>query len=218
MRAACWTVVLGVGLVCCSAAHLAQGAEKDKPAPGAKAFEMRLLRIGDTYQGLRFNTATGESWQINLEKWEKVPETEAPAVGEYQITLIAGENGFLALRLERTTGATWLLKERKWNRIKEPAAQAKAAEPAAGTGYELRPIQVGGQLHVIRFHTGTGAAAHIDGTAYEALAEPGPLPAGTYDVTMMATKERWMAFRFDHASGGTWLLRANRWAKVAEPE
>ncbi|MCI0637806.1 MAG: hypothetical protein L0Y72_28795 [Gemmataceae bacterium] len=139
--------------------------------------------------------------------------------------LIATEVNFIALRLEKATGATWILKARKWNRVKEPPAPKQDKNDplipkgkGAGKGFELRHIRVGDRAHIVRFHAGTGAAAHIERDSFESLAETGPVMPGDFDVTMIATDQRWMAFRLDRGSGATWLLQANTWRRVSEPE
>jgi hypothetical protein len=151
----------------------------------------------------------------------KIKEMAVCPAGEYQIALIPNENAFQAIRMERLTGATSLLSNSQWNLVKEPAGAAPlpARKAVRDKGYELRHVHVGNQLHVLRFHAGTGAAAHVAGDAYETYPETaGPPPIGSYQVTLIATKDTWMAFRFDQSSGATWMLRANQWDKVAEPE
>src|SRR5262245_34287483 len=171
----------------------AQEAEKGKSEPASAPYKIELVKIGNTYQGLKYRPATGEAWQIVVDKWEKISEMANCPAGEYQITLIPDENGFQAIRMEILTGTTCLLRNRKWNPIKEPDIEKPAPVPKAardGQAYELRHVRVGNQLHVLRLHTGTGAVAHIAGDAYETYPEPaGPVPAGKYEVTMMATKD-----------------------------
>ena len=70
----------------------------------------------------------------------------------------------------------------------------------------------------MRFHIGTGAAAHIQRDTFRPLGETGPVPPGDFDITMVATDQNWMAFRLDRAAGTTWLLTANTWKLVREPE
>jgi hypothetical protein len=225
MRIAAGSFRIGGVAWACLALAAALQAQEDK-GPARKPFEVRMLKLGDTYQGVRFKPATGETWQIRGDKWEKLAEGEAPPAGEYDVILIPAGEIFVALRLERATGATWLMAARKWNRIKEPAAKEKEKEKEkekakmarAGQGFELRHFRVGEQLHVIRFHRGTGAAAHIERDAYEALAETGPVPAGDYDITIITTETQWMAFRLEADSGSFWLLRKNQWDKASEPE
>lgn len=196
-------------------------AQEDK-APVRKPFEVRLVRIGETYQGIRFKPATGEAWQIRGDKWDKLAEGEAPLAGDYDVILILADEKLLSLRVERATGATWLLGAGKWNRIKEPAAKDKEKEKekiARGRqGFELRHLRLGDSLHVVRFHRGSGAAWRIERDSYERLAETGPVPAGDYDITLMATDTNWMAFRLEADSGAYWLFRKNQWDKVTEPE
>jgi hypothetical protein len=193
----------------------ARGA--DPPAP-AKGYELRVVNVGDQYKSIRFKPATGESWQLLNGQWEKLEEGAPPPAGDYDIVLVPAES-LLALRLDRATGTTWLVRGGKWVPIKEPAG-AKPGAPAAkpGPGYALRHIRLGNKLHVLRFHTAAGSAWYINGDAFEFQAETGAVPAGAFDITMIAGKENWMAFRLDQKSGRTWLLQANKWNLAAEPE
>jgi hypothetical protein len=187
----------------------------DKPAAPAKGFELRILVVGEMYHGIRFKPATGESWQMLRGAWEKLEETAAPPAGDYDITIIPAE-ALLAVRVDRATGSTWLLQKGQWNRVKEPAADPKAPKP--GPGFAVRYTLVTEQLHVVRFHTKTGAAWHIVGDEYEPLGELGNVPAGEFDLTLIAGKKDWMGFRIDKKAGATWILKANIWHKVTEPQ
>ena len=187
----------------------------EKPAAPAKGFELRVLAVGDTYHGIRFKPATGESWKMINGVWEKLAEVAAPPAGDYDITIIPAEV-LLAVRVDRATGSTWLLQKGKWNPVKEPPADPKAPKP--GPGFAVRHTVVGDQLHVVRFHAKTGATWHLAGDAFEPLAELGKVPTGEFDLTLIASKKDWMAFRIDKKAGTTWLLQANIWQKVTEPE
>ncbi len=94
-------------------------AQPEKPADKER-FELRIIRVGNTFQGLRFKTTTGESWQLVVDKFEKVPETGPVPPGEYEIKLVTDDNDWTAFRIERKTGLTWQLKNRKWVKFKEP--------------------------------------------------------------------------------------------------
>src|SRR5262245_40269148 len=126
--------------------------EGAKPAPARKAYEVRTIRVGDTYQGIRFKPATGETWQLAGEKWQALAETAAVPAGDYDVILIPTEETFLGIRVDRTTGATWLLRNRKWAPVKEPPPPAKPGKPDgqaranAPGGYELRHARVKNRL------------------------------------------------------------------------
>ena len=197
----------------------AAGQEADRAAaPARKGYELRMLGVGNTYQGMRFKLATGETWQIAGGRWLKIPEAGPLPAGDYDVLLIPAGESFLAVRIDRSGGATWLFQARRWNRVGEPPAGAKPNGPGArGGGYRLRHARVGDRLHVLRFHTRTGAAV-VETDAYQDLAETGPVPPGDYDVTMIAGEDDWVAFRIDRSTGTTWLLRARQWVKVDEPD
>ncbi|GIW79552.1 MAG: hypothetical protein KatS3mg105_1359 [Gemmatales bacterium] len=86
-----------------------------------KNYEIRLVRVGNTFQGIRFRPATGEAWQIVVDKWESIRESDAAPLpsGDYDVVLVAGENDLTAFRFDHVTGATWILQGRKWVRVRE---------------------------------------------------------------------------------------------------
>ena len=188
----------------------------EKPTPG-KGYELRVVAFGDSYHGIRFKPATGESWNMLNGRWEPLDEAAAPPAGDYDVFIIPA-SALLAVRIDRASGSCWLLTKGKWNPVKEPAPKpgAPPAKPP-GEGCALRHIIVGDQLHVVRFSSKTGATWHIKGDSFEPLAEFGIVPAGEFDLTMIASKKDWMAFRIDRKTGRTWLLQANIWQDVTEP-
>lgn len=115
---------------CCLGLLLAldfAAAQPVEPKPGLKIepkmrrdYELRIIRVGNTFQGLRFRNSTGESWMLVTDKFEKIPETGFVPAGDYEITLITDDNNWMAFRIDRLTGATWQLKNRQWNKMKEP--------------------------------------------------------------------------------------------------
>jgi hypothetical protein len=196
-------------------ATLAAGGD-DKPATPATPFALRVVAFGDTYHGIRFKPATGESWKMLNGVWEKVAEIAAAPAGDYDITIVPAEV-LLAVRVDRASGGTWLLQKGKWNPVKEPMADPKAPPPA-GPGFAIRHVVVGDHLQVVRFHAKTGATWHVSGDAFKPLAEFDKVPAGEYDLTLIASKKDWMGFRIDRKTGATWILQANIWQRVVEPE
>lgn len=98
-------------------------AQKQDPlvaAPKKPEHELRLLRVGKTFQGLRFNVRTGETWVIIADHYEKVPEPAPLAPGEYDITLVTDDTNSMGFRIDRVTGMTWMLRNRMWTKVKEP--------------------------------------------------------------------------------------------------
>jgi hypothetical protein len=189
----------------------------EKPAAG-KGYELRVVAHGDAYNGIRFKPTTGESWKILNGRFEKLEEVAAPPAGDYDVVIIPAEI-LLAVRIDRSTGSCWLLAKSKWNPVTEPAPKLGAAPAKApGPDCALRHIVVGEQLHVVRFHTKTGETWHLSGDTFAPMGEFGKVPAGDFDLTMIASKKDWMAFRLDRKSGKSWLLQANIWAEITEPE
>ena len=218
-------VAIGLSLICMSATQFASGQTLVNPvAEPKKQYELRIIRVGDTFRGIRFMPGSGETWKMAGDKWEALPESEKLPAGNYDVTLIATGDKFIALRLNRNTGATWLLKDGAgaWSKIKEP--QPTESQPRRSDGknvekHELRHVQIGTTAFVIRFNVKTGESSIIESNAFKVLPESGAVPEGNYDVTMIATeiKGRWMAFRVDRSSGSTWQLRDRKWFKVSDP-
>jgi hypothetical protein len=95
--------------------------EKADPAPAkGKRHELRLIRVGNTFQSIRFNVSTGEAWTIAGDKFEKVPETTPVPAGDYDVTLVTDDTNWMAFRIERVSGSTWQMRGNKWLKIKEP--------------------------------------------------------------------------------------------------
>jgi hypothetical protein len=146
----------------------------------------------------------------------KLAEAAPPPAGDYEVYVVPVDP-LLALRLDRKTGATWLGRGGKWAPVEEPPPP-RPAGPPPGPGYALRHVRLGPQLHVVRFHTRTGDSWHVAGGRYEPLGEFGPVRAGEFDLTLIAGTKNWMGFRQDAKAGTTWLLKANTWHLVAEPD
>jgi hypothetical protein len=214
MRVAVTVLLLGGCFALAPVSGRAAGGG-DKAATPAKGYALRVANVGDTYHGIRFKPATGESWKLLNGRWEKLEEVAPPPAGEYDVHLVPAES-LVALRLDRASGATWLVQGGKWTPIKEPP-QAKPGG-AVKPGFALRHVRLGNQLHILRFHTTIGTAWHINGAVFQLQGETGPVPAGEFDVKMIAGEKNWMAFRLDQKSGKTWLLQANNWNLAAEPE
>src|SRR5260370_19397942 len=97
-------------------------AQKAEPKAERPTYDLRMVRVGNTFQGIRFKPASGETWIIVGAKWEPLEESGPVPAGDYDITLVATEEAFSAFRFDRKTGSTWILKERKWVKLQEPKA------------------------------------------------------------------------------------------------
>jgi hypothetical protein len=122
MRRTALSCLLG-GL--CLAAGLMTGlplrpamAQKGEAPP--KTFDLRTVRVGDMFQAVRFRPATGESWRITNNRWERIAESGPVPAGDYDIVLVATETDYTALRFDRKTGAGWQLRDRRWIKVEEP--------------------------------------------------------------------------------------------------
>jgi hypothetical protein len=79
--------------------------------------DARFVRVGNTTQGVRFKTATGEAWLLVLDRWEKIADGDKLPAGDYDVFLAARDNDFSAYRFDHKTGATWVLADQKWVRV-----------------------------------------------------------------------------------------------------
>jgi hypothetical protein len=102
------------------------GAEVSSQAPRiekkistGKVFELRLIRVGIMFHGLRFNSDTGAAWILSADRFEKIEEAAPLPLGSYEVTLAADDHDWTALRIDRLTGNTWHLKNRRWLAVKE---------------------------------------------------------------------------------------------------
>src|SRR5262245_47961221 len=114
--------VIPVSLCVLFAAAWAWGAAPLPQPPAVQKstdYELRLIRVGNTFQSVRCKVSTGESWVMAGNQYEKVPETGPVPLGDYDITLIADDNNWMAFRIDRLTGATWQLRNNQWNKVKE---------------------------------------------------------------------------------------------------
>jgi hypothetical protein len=115
-------------------------AQKPETPPAQKKgndYELRIVRVGNTFQGIRFMVSTGESWTMVLDRFEKVPETGPVPAGSYDITLVTDDKEWMAFRIDRNSGATWHMRGNKWHKVKEPGDKGPAstdAQPATTTG------------------------------------------------------------------------------------
>lgn len=113
-----------VGVVCAwglAPTPLAVAQKADPmPAQKRKEHELRIIRVGNTFQGVRFKTATGEAWMMVGDKFEKLAESGPVPAGDYDITLVTDDTNWMAFRIDHATGATWQLRNNKWVKVKEP--------------------------------------------------------------------------------------------------
>lgn len=121
---ACLLVAFAFALASVPQAAVAQKPEV-APAPKRKDYELRIIRVGNTFQSIRFKVSTGESWTMEGDKYTKIPETAPIPAGEYEITLITDDTNWMAFRIDRVTGATWQMRGNKWNKVKEPDDKEK---------------------------------------------------------------------------------------------
>ena len=103
-------------------AFLAQPSlgQGEKP-PASKAFEVRIIRVGESYQAIRFKVKTGESWTADGGKWLKIADAGPIPAGDYEVLLVATDKDFSAMRYDRVSGTSWLLRGGdKWVKMTEP--------------------------------------------------------------------------------------------------
>ena len=83
-------------------------------------FELRVIRTGDTAQGIRFKPTTGKAWYIAGDRWVLISETGEVPAGDFDVVIAPLERNFRAFRFDRLTGATWQVTDRKWVKLREP--------------------------------------------------------------------------------------------------
>ena len=99
---------------------LAQKGESSPQNKSQKQYELRVIQVVDTVQGIRFKPTTGKAWYIAVDKWVLIPETGEVPAGDFDVIMAPLERDFTAFRFDRLTGVTWQLKDRKWVKVKEP--------------------------------------------------------------------------------------------------
>jgi len=122
-------VLLGIACACAigPVQQPAFAQKKTDPQPDGKRkdYELRIIRVGNTFQGVRFKVSSGESWVMEGDKYEKIPEAAPVPAGEYDITLVTDDTNWMAFRIDRLSGATWQLRNNKWMKVKEPEDKTK---------------------------------------------------------------------------------------------
>jgi hypothetical protein len=111
-------VLLSIGSVVA-----ADPAATERPAP-KKDFELKIIRVQNTFQAIRLKNSTGETWLISKDHFERIPEAGVLPAGAYDVQLITDDANWMAFRIERITGATWQLRGNRWIKIKEGEEKA----------------------------------------------------------------------------------------------
>jgi hypothetical protein len=94
---------------------------QSQPPKGDQAYTVRIVRVGETYQAIRFKNKTGESWIADGLKWVKLMDAAPPPAGDYDVLLVATDRDFSAMRYDRVSGTSWLLRGgSKWAKMEEP--------------------------------------------------------------------------------------------------
>jgi hypothetical protein len=97
------------------------------------------------------------------------------------------------------------------------AGEVGGVARGGGNQCKFRMIQVGGTYQGIRFKPTTGETWQIYESRWFSIPEPGRVPPGNYEVTLLATDDGFTAFRLDRTTGATWQLKNRRWIKINEP-
>jgi hypothetical protein len=103
--------------------HVSVLAQKGESSPQIKSqtqYELRVIRAGDTVQGIRFKPTTGKASYVAGDRWVPIPETGDVPAGDFDVILAPLERNFRAFRFDRLTGVTWQLTDRKWVKVREP--------------------------------------------------------------------------------------------------
>ena len=110
-----------VVLVVVTAACAGGAASAQRPAAAkGREYELRLIRVGNTFQAVRFKVRTGEAWTMSGDRYKPIPETGPVPAGDYDITLVTDDVNWMAFRIDRVSGATGQMRGNKWVPVKEP--------------------------------------------------------------------------------------------------
>jgi hypothetical protein len=120
MRPALLVCLLVFGVVRIAWAPAAALGQKEEPVRKRSEYELRLIRVGNTFQGIRFKSTTGETWRMDGDRFEKIPESGPIPAGDYEVTLVTDDTNWMAFRIDRVSGATWQMRGNKWHKVKEP--------------------------------------------------------------------------------------------------
>jgi hypothetical protein len=107
----------------------------------------------------------------------------------------------------------------QWSRAQ--AQKAKNEPPSGRKPYELRVVPGGPfDLMAIRFKPKTGEAWELILLSWVKIKDPGPIPAGDYEVVVRPGRkvdDAPVVFRIDQQTGTTWVKGKGEWDKIKEP-
>ena len=90
--------------------------------PTEKIYDVRVvLSSNNTWYGVRFKPGTGEAWQCQNMKWQKIKDTDLLPLSVYDVTMHGdGQAGMICVRIDTRSGRTWDLDNGEWKLVAEP--------------------------------------------------------------------------------------------------
>lgn len=98
-----------------------QEAQAQKAPTGKMA--LVTTAFGKVWGIIRYNTSTGETFEVSGPNFQKFEESTPIPLGEYEVQAIAVGETRIVTRIEKITGRTWYVSNSKFVEVKEPAKQ-----------------------------------------------------------------------------------------------
>ena len=74
---------------------------------------------GQSWDAIRYNVRSGESWRIVGDKWVKLADPKPVPEATYEVQMVALVNDWGAVRFDVQSGRTWKVREYAWVEIAE---------------------------------------------------------------------------------------------------
>jgi len=103
-----------VGAACAVAAMRWQGPSANAAMlhlPARDKYVVRVAPMVGIFTVFRMDVTTGETFDLNSTKWNKIIDDNPPGAGSYdlEVDALADGKGFVAVRSDTTSGRTWYL-------------------------------------------------------------------------------------------------------------
>jgi len=86
----------------------------------AATYAIAMVAVNaQSWDAIRYNVRTGESWRIVGDKWVKLGEPKAVPESTYEVRMVALANDWGAIRFDVQSGRTWKAREGAWVEIAE---------------------------------------------------------------------------------------------------
>jgi len=92
-------------------------------APPAAKYTLTPYTWGNpvkSYNFVRINNSTGESFFSNAGTWQKVGDEAPIPAGDYEIKVASTAEFAAVIRFDKISGRTWWMVSNKWTEVKNP--------------------------------------------------------------------------------------------------